>query len=126
MFGPIGAASWQQSWLWVLTDFHIFHSHSFHNCNTEEKPDSVTHNIYSQQGGAGSTAGRAVERQREATPGPPCTHTHTHILTHTETLPGRRHLHLIPTRSASFHNFMELVGIQHKASTYEDECEGRC
>ena len=51
---------WQRSWLWVLTHFQIFHSHSLQNCNAEEKRDSVTRSIYSQQGGARSTAGRAV------------------------------------------------------------------
>lgn len=47
-------------WLWVLTRFQVFHSHSIQDCNTEEKQDSVTHNIYSQQGGARSTAGLAA------------------------------------------------------------------
>lgn len=38
---------------WILT--HIqggFQSHSSQGCNTEEKQDAITHNIYSQQGGA--------------------------------------------------------------------------
>lgn len=51
---------WQRSWLWVLTHFQVFHSHSIQDRNTEEKQDSVTHNIYSQQGGARSTAGIAA------------------------------------------------------------------
>lgn len=46
--------------VWVLTHFQIFHSHSSEGCNTGEKQDSVTHNIYSQQGGARSTAGLAL------------------------------------------------------------------
>lgn len=45
---------------WVLTHFQVFHSHSSQGCNTEEKQDSVTHNVYSQQGGARSTAGLAL------------------------------------------------------------------
>lgn len=51
---------WQQSRWWVLTHFQVFHSHSIQGCNAEEKQDSVTRNIYSQQGGAHSTAGLAV------------------------------------------------------------------
>lgn len=37
-----------------------FHSHSFQHWTSEEKQDSVTHNVHSQQGGARSTARRAV------------------------------------------------------------------
>lgn len=46
---------------WILTHFQAgFQSHSSQGCNTEERQDSVTHNVYSQQGGAHSTTGLAL------------------------------------------------------------------
>lgn len=52
---------------WILTHFQAgFQSHSSQGCNTEERQDSVTHNIYSQQGGARSTAGPALGCGKES------------------------------------------------------------
>lgn len=45
---------------WVLTHFQLFHSHSSQGCITEKKQDSVTHSVYSQQGGAHSAARLAL------------------------------------------------------------------
>lgn len=47
--------------VWSLTHFQAgFQSQSSQGCNTEQKQDSVTHNVYSQQGGARSAAGQAL------------------------------------------------------------------
>lgn len=53
--------------VWILTHFQPgFQSHSSHGRNTEEKQDPVTHNVYSQQGGAHSTAGLALGLGKES------------------------------------------------------------
>lgn len=96
---------WQWSCLWVLTHFQVFYSHSIQDCNTEEKQDSVTHNVYSQQGGARSTAGLAAgcgkrtreEKLQHKTRRPDCTNTPSPSqLAHAAT---PRPLHLSRTRS---------------------------
>lgn len=118
---------WQRSWLWVLTHFQVFHSHSIQDCNTEEKQDSVTHNIYSQQGGARSTAGLAVgcgkktreEKLQHKMRRPGCTNRPSPSqVTHAAT---PRPLHLIHTHSTlpkpyGIHSFTRLSKCQSQVA----------
>lgn len=75
---------------WVLTHFQVFHSHSSQGCNTEEKQDSVTHNVYSQQGGARSTAGLALGCGKE-------THGKAKASAHSSGRKWTRHTHTVQT-----------------------------
>lgn len=76
---------------WILTSFQAgFQSHSSQGCNTGEKQDPVTHNVYSQQGGAHSTAEPALGCGKES-------HGKAKAAAHSRGLKLTRHTHTVHT-----------------------------
>ncbi len=76
---------------WILTHVQAgFQSHSSEGCNTEERQDSVTHKVYSQQGGAHSTAGPALGCGKES-------HVKAEAAAQSNELKLTRHTHTIHT-----------------------------